>query len=282
MVYPTTEEEIVHAVATAVKNKQKIKVSTKSGHSFPKLACPGTTNSTSGSAQGVTISTTQYASIVGFDIPAMTVTAQSGILIHDLLEAIGNQNLALPFTPYWNAVTLGGTLATGSHGSSHFGKGGAVHEYVTGLRLVVPATDAEGFAKVVALTLDDGDLMNAAKVSLGVLGVVSTVTLQLQALFKRNLTLEGADTDVGLEDNIFRVADTVEFGDVTWFPSSQQVVYRIDQRASERAPGDGVNHFYGFQPKLGVQIELARALGQSPILLTNQRRLCLHWLNFCN
>lgn len=268
VVHPTTEEEIVHAVATAVENKQKIKVSTKSSHTIPKLACPGTTNSTSGSSHGVIISTTDYASIVQFDIPAMTVTAQSGILMHDLIEAIGNQNLALPFTPYWNAVTLGGSLATASHGSSHFGKGGAVHEYVIGLRLVIPATDSEGFAKVVALTLEDGDLMNAAKVSLGVLGVVSTVTLQLQALFKRNLTLEYADTDVGLEDKIFQVAETVEFGDVTWFPSSHQVVYRIDQRASESAPGHGLNQFYGFQPKLGVEIEVARALGQSPILQT--------------
>ena len=268
MVHPTTEEEIVHAVATAVKNKQKIKVSTKSSHTITKLACPGTTNSTSGSGDGVIISTTNYASIVHFDIPGMTVTAQSGILMHDLIEAIGNQNLALPFSPYWNAVTLGGSLATGSHGSSHFGKGGAIHEYVIGLRLVIPATVSEGFAKVVALTLDDGDLMNAAKVSLGVLGVVSTVTLQLQALFKRNLTLEYADTDAGLEDKIFQVADTVEFGDVTWFPSLHQVVYRIDQRASESAPGDGVNKFLGFQPKLGLEVEVARALGQSPILQT--------------
>lgn len=268
MVSPTTEEEIVHAVATAVKNKQKIKVSTKSGHTIPKLACPGMTNSTSGSSHGVIISTTDYASIVQFDIPAMTVTAQSGILMHDLIEAIGNQNLALPFTSYWNAVTLGGSLGTASHGSSHFGKGGAVHEYVTGLRLVVPATDSEGFAKVVALTLEDGDLMNAAKVSLGVLGVVSTVTLQLQPLFKRNLTLEYADTDVGLEDRIFQVADTVEFGDVTWFPSLQKVVYRMDHRASESAPGDGLNQFYGFQPRLGVETAVARSLGQSPILQT--------------
>jgi FAD-dependent oxidoreductase len=263
VVNPTTEEEIVHAVATAVKNKQKIKVATKSSHTIPKLACPGTTNSTSGSGHGVIISTANYASIVHFDIPAMTVTAQSGILMHDLIAAIGNQNLALPFTSYWNAVTLGGSLATASHGSSHFGKGGAVHEYVTGLRLVIPATDSEGFAKVVALTLEDGDSMNAAKVSVGVLGVVSTVTLQLQPLFKRNLSLEYADTDVGLEDRILQVAETVEFGDVTWFPSLHQVVYRIDQRASESAAGDGLNQFYGFQPRLGVEIEAARAIGQS-------------------
>ena len=254
VVYPTTEEEIVAAVATAVKNNQKIKVATKYGHGFPRFACPG-------SSSGVIISIKNYSSIVSVDTSAMTVTAQSGILMRVLTFAIADSNLALPYSPYWDALTLGGVLATGAHGSSHFGKGSAVHEYVVGVRVVVPANASEGYAKVVTLNVQDEDL-NAVKVSLGVLGVISTVTLQLQPAFKRNLTLEVRD-DAGLEDKILEIANTVEFGDVTWFASTKQVVYRIDHRVPNSTPGDGVNRFFGFQPILGSEIELVRTGGES-------------------
>jgi L-gulonolactone oxidase len=254
VVYPTTEEEIVAAVATAVKNNQKIKVATKYSHSFPRFACPG-------SSSGVIISTKDYSSIVSVDTSAMTVTAQSGILMRVLTFAIADSNLALPYSPYWDALTLGGVLATGAHGSSHFGKGSAVHEYVVGVRVVVPANASEGYAKVVTFNVQDEDL-NAVKVSLGVLGVISTVTLQLQPAFKRNLTLEVCD-DAGLEDKILEIANTVEFGDVTWFASTHQVIYRIDHRVPNSTLGDGVNRFFGFQPLLGLEIEAIRTSGES-------------------
>lgn len=259
MVYPTTELEIVNAVATAVKNNQSIKVGTKYGHSFPKLTCPG-----SGSGSGLIISTKNYTSILSIDTSAMTVTAQSGIQLRDLLDAIANQSLALPVSPYWDALTLGGLLATGAHGSSHFGLGGAVHEYVIGMSMVLPATAPERYAKVISLNQTDSDL-NATKVSLGMLGVVSTVTLQLEPTFKRNMTLQVLNTDVGMEDRILEIAKTSEFGDVTWFPSTHQVVYRIDQRVSANRTGNGVDRFYGFQARAATEIEFARSLGKPSV-----------------
>ncbi|KAG0576345.1 hypothetical protein KC19_5G073000 [Ceratodon purpureus] len=240
VVYPTTEEEIRRAVASAVKAKQKIKVSTASGHSIPILACPG-------SPTGVILSTRKYASIVNIDIEKRTVEAQGGIRLRALIDSIAKQGLALPVAPYWEGVTLAGLLATGAHGSSLFGRGGAVHEYVTSMRVVTPAGANEGFAKVRVLNLGDGDLKSAA-VSLGVLGVVSTVTLQLEPAFKRNLTLEIVrGSDDGLEDEVLRIAQNVEFGDVTWYPGLRQVVYRYDDRVPVETLGEGRNNFVGFQ-----------------------------------
>jgi L-gulonolactone oxidase len=91
------------------------------------------------------LSTRRYSSIVNIDTEKRTVELQGGIGLRALLDAVAEQGLALPVAPYWDGVTLGGLLATSAHGSSLFGKGGAVHEYVTSMRLVTPA--GEGYMR---------------------------------------------------------------------------------------------------------------------------------------
>lgn len=198
----------------------------------------------------------------------------SGMELWQLIDEIAEAGLALPYTPYWDGLSIGGLLSTGAHGSSFFQKGGAVHEYVVGMTLVVPATAEQGFARVIELTEDDEELLNAAKVSLGVLGVISKVKLQLEPLFKRSITNEVLD-DADMEERILQFAFAHEFGDVVWHPSQHTAVYRKDNRVSENAFGDGVNDFIGFRPIDVLVVEASRALETSFEATDNAEGKCV-------
>lgn len=166
--YPTTEEQLHLAVSYAVQNNLKAKVVTRFSHTIPKLACP--------EKKALLISTEKYDSGIQIDAANLVVTVDAGVGLRKLIDEVEGNGFSLVAAPYWEGVTVGGLISTGAHGSSWWGKGGAVHDHVVGLSIIVPASKSEGYAKVLRLEAQD-PLFNAAKVSLGVLGAISKVSL---------------------------------------------------------------------------------------------------------
>lgn len=249
--YPTTEEELRLAVSYAVQNNLKLKVVTRFSHTIPKLACPQGNNTT------FLISTEKYRSAIQIDAPNMAVTADAGVGLRQLIDTVEGAGFSLVAAPYWEGVTVAGLISTGAHGSSWWGKGGAVHDHVLGISIVVPASKSEGYAKILRLEAHD-PLLDAAKVSLGVLGAISKVKLSIEHRFKRSITYNFTKDD-DIEEVYAEHAKKYEFGDIAWYPSRHTAVYRYDSRVSLNASGDGINDFIGFQPNSILISESVRA-----------------------
>ncbi|KAB1200024.1 L-gulonolactone oxidase [Morella rubra] len=261
--YPTSEEELRLAVAYSNRNKLKVKVVSKFSHTIPKLACPS-----SNSQNTLLLSTAKYNSSIEVDTENLAVTADAGVGLRELIDKVEDAGLSLAAAPYWEGVSVAGLISTGAHGSSWWGKGGAAHDHVIGLSLVVPAKPSEGYAKVIKLEAQT-PFFEAAKVSLGVLGVISKVKFSLQRGFKRSIRYNFTN-DSHFEDIFMDHAKNHEFADITWYPSKHTAVYRYDDRVSLKISGNGIYDFIGFQSN---SIVISKSIRATEKILENARNV---------
>ncbi|KAK4767450.1 hypothetical protein SAY86_015200 [Trapa natans] len=250
VVFPTSEEEIISAVAAATKAGRKMKVATRYSHSIPKLVCPD-------GDDGLLISTKYLNRVIKVDNGSRTMVVQGGVTLRQVIEEGAKAGLVLPYTPYWWGLTMGGLMATGAHGSSLWGRGSSIHDYAESITMVTPSSAQDGYAKVRVINSSHPDF-NATKVSLGVLGVVTQVTLKLEAMFKRSVTYSVRnDSNLGEEAAAF--GKKHEFADITWYPSQRKAVYRIDDRVPLNTSGNGLFNFIPFRSTLSVGLAVIRS-----------------------
>ena len=139
-----------------------------------KIRVSGTKQSSADIVAGINsiIDITTYNKILNFNESDKTITVQSGVILGDLLEAVEAKGWCIPCLPDINTVSVGGALATGTHGTS----GKLLCEYVTQFRLVL----ADGSIKEIN---EQDELMDAVRVSLGSLGIMSTITFKCEDIY---------------------------------------------------------------------------------------------------
>jgi xylitol oxidase len=138
-----------------------------SGHSFNEIA----------DTNGVLVSVESISYPPAVDEQARTVTVGAGVRYGELARALHAAGMALPNLASLPHISIGGAVATGTHGSGD-GNGGLATA-VSALELVT------GDGEVMTLGRDvDGDRFNGAVVALGALGVVLSLTLDVVPTFE--------------------------------------------------------------------------------------------------
>ncbi len=177
-----------------------------------KIRFFGTKQSSADIAAGIDtlIDITSYNKILSYNETERTVTVQSGVILGDLLEAIEAKGWCIPCLPDINTITIGGALATGTHGTS----GHLLCEYMTSCTLVL----ANGSLKTVPKS---DTLMQAVRVSLGALGVISTVTFSCEPIYTLHVK-EGPENDSEWLPKIKERLQKHDFLRILWLPHTDK------------------------------------------------------------
>lgn len=115
--------------------------------------------------------------IVAMDPDALTATLAAGTKIHAMGKPLWDAGMSLPQQGDIDRQSIAGAIGTGTHGT-----GPALGSLSTALR---SATLINGLGETVTCSPGtDAALMQAAQLSLGLLGVVTEVTLQLRQAYR--------------------------------------------------------------------------------------------------
>lgn len=218
--YPRTEAELVASVSRAAEAGQRAKV-VGSGHSFTGVAL----------TDGRQIRLDHYDRVVAIDHDHGLVTVQAGITLARLNELLAMAGLALPNLGDVQYQTVSGALATGTHGTGRNHQ--ALSAQIRALRLVT----ADG--SVLDCSPDhEPEVFSAARVGLGALGAVSTLTLQCVPAFDLH-AFERPERIDGLLEDIDRHVDGNDHFEFYWVPHTGWALTKRNNRTDrprERRP----------------------------------------------
>ncbi|MER6063963.1 FAD-binding protein [Streptomyces sp. NPDC001792] len=171
------------ALAALVADSARVRV-LGSGHSFNRIADPG--------PDGVLLSTAGLPRTIDVDTAARTVRVSGGVRYAELARTVHAHGLALSNMASLPHISVAGSVATGTHGSG-VGNGplaSAVRE--------VEMIAADGTTGTMGR---DDQRFDGVVTSLGALGVVTALTLDLEPAYEveqrvyTELPLEGLDFD---------------------------------------------------------------------------------------
>jgi L-gulonolactone oxidase len=241
--HPGNEDEIVAAVRAAADAGQVVRAA-GAGHSFTDTCC----------TDGRLLLLDRMSEVLGVDLDRQRVTVQAGISIARLNRELDRLGLALPNLGDVDYQSLAGAISTATHGTGLSKLN--IPSQVLGLSLVV----ADG--SVLRCSPEaDPDAFAAARVSLGALGVLSTVTLQCVPAFNLRSIEEPRRLDDLLEQFDDLVAGNQHF-EFFWFPHTEWAQSIRNNRTAEPARPrrrlaawvDDVlleNHAFGLVQRLG-------------------------------
>ena len=160
---PASEAELSEIVKTSVTPIRAV----GAGHSFSPLV----------PTQGTLLSLDRLNGLIGHDPERQRATLRAGTRLGAMGDLLAAKNLALANMPDINKQTIAGAISTATHGTG--ADIGSLSSFVTAMRLTTASGDALDCDET-----SNPDLLSAARVSLGALGIVTQTTLQARALYK--------------------------------------------------------------------------------------------------
>ncbi|MGH3413922.1 MAG: D-arabinono-1,4-lactone oxidase [Marmoricola sp.] len=208
---PAGPDEVAEAVVAAAHQHLTVKMP-GTGHSFTSVAV----------TDGLLLRPDLLRGITQVDREKMTATVLAGTPLHELNSGLEGIGLSLHNMGDIAEQTVAGAISTGTHGTG--GSVASLSAQVVGLELVT------GDGSVVrAGAGENPDVLAVARLGLGALGVLTSVTFAVEPLF----TLEAHehpmswDRALGSADELAERNDHFEF---YWFPHTERCLVKENNR----------------------------------------------------
>ncbi len=260
---PHDPSEVAEAVVAARREGITAKMP-GTGHSFTDIAV----------TDGLLLRPDSLRGVVAVDRDAMTVTVLAGTPLHELNQALERLGLSLHNMGDIQEQTVAGAISTGTHGTG--GVVASLSAQVAGLELVTGEGDL-----LRADASENADVLEVARIGLGALGILTTVTLLVEPLF----VLEAHESPMGWDEALASfdalVAENHHF-EMFWFPHTDRLLTKRNNRTLEAVQPLGrfhgwfedeflTNRVFGWTNRLGnarpgaiprINGIAARALGE--------------------
>ena len=209
---PASPQEVAETIRDAAARGLTVKP-VGSGHSFTAAAV----------TDGVQIRLGNLARLRGADHATRLVTAEAGMPLWRLNELLAEQGLALTNMGDIQAQTVSGAIGTGTHGTGR--TSASIAAQVAGLEIVL----ADG--SIVACNADSHpDLFEAARISVGTIGVITAVTFRTEPTF----LLEAREEPMRLDEVLGRFDELRtenEHFEFFWFPHTAMTTTKRNNRS---------------------------------------------------
>ena len=206
---PRDEGEVAALVRRAAERGQRVRVA-GAGHSFTPVV----------QTDGLLLDLSALRGVVGTDVAAKRARALPGTLIRDFYEPLWDVGLALRNQGDIDTQQIAGAVATGTHGSGS--RYTSLSGVVRGVRLVTATGDVHEVGEA------DLDLLHAAQVSVGMLGVVTQLELEVTDAYRLREHVSLRTWDDVMEHWDQLVDEHRHFG-MFWLPTEESgALYNLD------------------------------------------------------
>jgi FAD/FMN-containing dehydrogenase len=206
-VWPSSEEAVCVYVRDAAARSRKIRVAGSGHSSSPLVETPD-----------ILMSMRDHRGLIDYDMASSRATVGAGTVLHNLGPILHGVGLSMQNLGDVDTQTIAGVIGTGTHGSGR--KLQNISATLVGSRAVT------GTGDIVEWSIEnEPDLINAARVSMGLLGIFTAVRLQLEPKYR----LRRREYCAGTEDclvHLDELADAHRNFDFYWYPRRDEVKLR--------------------------------------------------------
>jgi FAD-linked oxidoreductase len=208
---PTSAREVQSAIRFARELGLPVKA-VGAGHSFTSIAA----------APGVQLDLAGLDGLLEVDADAGRVRIAAGTNLYQLPALLAPHGLAMENLGDIDRQTIAGAISTGTHGT------GARFSGLAAQLVALTLVTADGSILTVSES-ENTDLLPAARLGLGALGVIVDVTVQCVPAFLLH-AVERPESLASVIDNFEARADAVDHFEFYWFPHTETVLTKTNTR----------------------------------------------------